>query len=541
VCFRNAFRKASALLVFFAFLTANRADVTLITHGFNSGASDWVDAMAAVIERHPRLYPLTNTSTYLISFEQDTTGAYVPRQQKLRGSDPQVANSGQIILLLDWSQLAGTLSGVTHSTFEVAPAVASTLTTPGFIPELGSRPLAEQPLHFIGHSRGGSLIYEVARLLGTQGLWIDHVTTLDPHPLNNDYDDTLLTDVVDAPAHPYANVLFADNYYQVNNSFLGLDPSGQFVVGAYNRFLTGLESGGYGGFAIRHSNVHLWYHGTIDWQIPTTDGGATITGLERDRWWTVAETNGLAAGFLYSRIGGGNRASTDTPAGGTNRISNGLNQLWDFGAGLNQNRLVLDENLLLWPNLLSLGVDIPQLFETSSAEPVHVLQPGSLLPIELLYQGADLQSTGLALRVFLDDDLNPYSGNESSLQALSLPPTGTNVHSFSFSVAMSVAPGLYTLFAEISDATRQRFLYASEWIQVEPGPPQFEVIARSAGNLELSLTGLSGQLVIIESSSDAVSWTPILTNAQPAAFWTFNLPLNEDPVRLIRAKQLPEL
>jgi hypothetical protein len=48
-------------------------------------------------------------------------------------------------------------------------------------------------------------------------------------------------------------------------------------------------------------------------------------------------------------------------------------------------------------------------------------------------------------------------------------------------------------------------------------------------------------LVIIESSSDAVSWTPILTNAQPAAFWTFNLPLNEDPVRLIRAKQLPEL
>ena len=87
-------------------------------------------------------------------------------------------------------------------------------------------PLAELPIHLIGHSRGGSLVYALAGLLGEKGVWVDQVTTLDPHPLiipgdlgNPDcgggpYDSIPLV---------YENILFADNYYQANGNSI-FDP-----------------------------------------------------------------------------------------------------------------------------------------------------------------------------------------------------------------------------------------------------------------------------------------------------------------------------
>ncbi len=502
--------------------------VTILTHGFNASVDDWVTAMGQAVSRHSHL-GLTNTTTYEIYFEQNDLGQFEPKQRRLQGVNPTTADSGEMIILLDWSQLSGVLfpnPEVLYSTTNIAPSIASVLAAPGFIPDLGNRAIVELPLHLVGHSRGGSLIYEISRLLGQQGIWVDHVTTLDPHPLNNDFNDTFVTTVVDARAVPYSNVLFADNYYQINASFLGIDPSGQFVPGAYNRRLD-VRVGGYSGFAINHSNVHLWYHGTIDWLTPSSDSVATITALERSGWWTPAETNGVAAGYHYSLVGGGNRLSEETPAGGTNRVMDGFNQSWDLGAGKRDNRFPLPGNNGIWPNLLTLNLATTNLVAANEVRKVFRMIQGDPLPITLQYQYGQAQNTNLELRVFLDVDFNPYSTNEITLEKIALAPTGIDAVAkidTKISAGAAASPGVYALGAAITDGTRTRYLYAPEWVEITAIPLPLEIVIRSSrpDGLDLSVLGAIGQKIVLEASSDVANWTPIQTNTLTSPAWNLS-------------------
>src|SRR5688572_26736107 len=318
------------------------AGVTIITHGLNGNVDDWVDAMADAIPEYFGFFG-SNFTTYRI----DVTfsgGAFYLASIRESGSAATTSGSGEIIVKLDWR----TLANDSFSTFEVAAAVAYGMLLTNFISELSGHALAEFPLHLIGHSRGGSLICEMSRLLGTNGVWVDHLTTLDPHPLNNDGFSDFPYTVVDAPARTYQNVLFHDNYFQELNFVFNGEP----VAGAYVRELTNLD-GGYGGAAASHSDVHLWYHGTVDLRTPTDDSVATITASERQTWWAPGESQGTVAGFRYSLIGRGNRFSASQPASaGTSRIRDGYNQVWDFGAGLSNNRTALSANNGNWPNPL---------------------------------------------------------------------------------------------------------------------------------------------------------------------------------------------
>src|SRR6478736_4741471 len=180
------------------------AGVTVITHGLNGNVTGWVTGMATNIPAYPG-FRGTNFSCYNMTFVPAGGGGFTLSATRTAGGAPTNSQSGEVIIKLDWSGLA---DGDSYDTYQVASFVLPALLSTNFISELGGHALAEFPLHFVGHSRGGSLWCEVSRLLGTNGIWVDHLTSLDPHPLNAQgfpFDGGY--NAVDAPMNTYENVL----------------------------------------------------------------------------------------------------------------------------------------------------------------------------------------------------------------------------------------------------------------------------------------------------------------------------------------------
>lgn len=454
---------------------SNAGGVTIITHGFEEGTGlpAWVDVMAKSIPNYPlpdyHLFPGTNFTIYNVTATY-SNGFYYFTPNRIAGDSPLNTDSGEIIIELDWSSISSDVEDSYASTLEVGPALANVLTRTNFIPELDGHSLFELPIHLIGHSRGGSLMSQVSSSLGSAGIWVDHLTTLDPYPLNNDGNDDFPATVIDASVKAYANVLFADNYWQNTGAgaLLG-DPDGEPVSGAYNRWLYNL-SGGYnnvGDFSTYHSNVHLWYFGTVNLETPLSDTGASITSSERANWWVSDEDyesyDGLLTGFSYSLIAGGDRLSTNQPLGnGYPAIKDGYNQYYgDIGAGASQNRTALPSNSGTWPNVIK--------FDVIGTNVVNV---GQSFSAQLFYQygGAAPEVT---CEIYLDQDHNPFNSNSLPIASFSAPNTTTNSIRYYTNLFLStsnVDPGAYSVFAKISDGSYTRYLYAPEILQVIAGP-----------------------------------------------------------------------
>ncbi len=431
-------------MLFSAVPIARGAGVTIITHGFSGNVTDWIIPMAAVIPDYD-LFPGTNFSCYVMSVASD----YSVSISRIGGVGPLVIDSGEIIIKLDWSQLADTVG---NSTTDIAQSVVPSLLSTTFVSELGGRSLAEFPIHLIGHSRGGSVVSEMARLLGAQGVWVDHLTTLDPHPVTG-------FPYYDAEVYLYWNTLFADNYWQTNPDFSC--PNGESIFGAYNRYLSDLQNG----YSCDHSDTHLWYHGTIDWfNTPTTDTQATITSSERSTWWTSYEAGGLFAGFNWSLIGGGNRLSTDEPAGaGNGKIRDGYNQSWDFGAGISVNRYALPSNNGAWPNIIK--------FDFFGSNTVTA---GDSVSMKYFFKFGSSASQTATVQVYLDRDANPYDGNSGQVAQYTESGAGTNSLGLPRTVAFSTSntpPGQYYVFAKITYGTHSRYLTAPGRLIVRDGNP----------------------------------------------------------------------
>lgn len=164
---------AMTMACFFQPSRAPAAGVTIITHGLKGNVDDWVISMANQMTTYYR-FPGDYSTCYELFFTLSGNG-YTLTWSRIGGNAPTFTDSGEILIKLDWGQLA---DGNTYNTYDIAPAVVARLLQVDFIPEMNGHALAELPIHLIGHSRGGSLVCEISKLLGQNGVWVDHLTTL---------------------------------------------------------------------------------------------------------------------------------------------------------------------------------------------------------------------------------------------------------------------------------------------------------------------------------------------------------------------------
>lgn len=439
------------------------AGVTILTHGFNSSAGDgtWVDRMGDAIA--DRLGGASVVPQYLLSIT-GTSSAPTAHSVSRDAGTPEwgvtgdSANpSGEVIVKLDWGAVSAS-SGV--STTEVADYTAGVLLGSPLL----SRSLLEVPIHLIGHSRGASLMARLAQKLGEAGLWVDQLTMLDPHPVDGVNEPPLLPfNWGDAPMQVFGNVVYADNYYRPANSNQ-FDFAGEPVTGAVNNGPLNLP----GGSSLDHSDVHAYYHGTIDRDATTDSAGGPIVAS----WFasTIARATG---GYDQSRLGRGVRLTANigsTFGGGAARVAVAITRPAYFS-----------------------NVGFMTLSGPAGAT---AFSTGQSAAIDYRYQAPHAAST--TVQFFVDTNSNPYDSGAVPLGTPQLvAPASSSAGSFAFNWP-SLAPGEYRISARILNPDGlQRFAIA-----------ETPVVVTASGAVRVISREWTGEIPGVSSFTDPRNWQP---------------------------------
>jgi len=289
---------------------------TVIIHGFQLSGTipDWPYHMAEAIRIRAgggRIFEI-----------DEPTGALVDCTHSACG--PQAAG-GESIIVYDWAT-ASLASGTGFSEGAAEALVADLVTWNDLDPAL----VDLGRLHLIGHSRGAVVASETAeRLMAAGRPAPEQITSLDPH----DTGAFALTEEDSAPEglwddldvnlhHPdygcgpalgepsgvcsWLGVGFHDNYWRDQDGFpCFFDPDGKLVPGVADFDASSLD-------AFCHSDVHAWYHFTIDTDAVTHPETGNPPGVD---WFDPAATTCTSAarsaplaraidGYNSSRVGG---------------------------------------------------------------------------------------------------------------------------------------------------------------------------------------------------------------------------------------------
>jgi len=291
-----------------------RFGTTVITHGYQLGGNlgCWPFQMARAI--------LTRAGGGKILQYNKETNSF----QACQSPDPcEISNScassnptGETVLIFDWADDSNNPGG---GYSEAAGEALYTALLRGL-----ESSVFPSPLHFIGHSRGTVVNSETAERLLAFGYAIDQVTDLDP--VDHGWAGTFLDNDVNTSGVgvvSWSGIGLIDSYFSEDENACDAGISGRRIEGATNLELTGRD--------IEHTDVHAWYHFTIDTTATTEEphGDPTWPTCSADPWddrWFIQNTQAPACatdrstpadrrfdGFFFSRIGGGRSASCNLP------------------------------------------------------------------------------------------------------------------------------------------------------------------------------------------------------------------------------------
>ncbi len=445
----------SVLFSLFYTQLLHAAGVTIITHGDTSNADSpglpgWTTSMANAIAQRSNV----NAEIFNLKIGGTTEKLVVesfsiPNDWSLNDSD---IHSAEIIIVIDWSQYAKAL----YQPFpyqissRVAALVASELINhPIANTDIGySSPLAELPIHLIGHSRGTAVNSEIARHLGSLGIWVDQMTTLDPHPSK--------APDIDEDALVYENVIFADNYHQEQPlTLLKLNPYGERISGAHNRFLNDIvvydESIS---SAMPHSLIHTYYHGTINLHAIDDGEGSQDNWVEQiqDRWYDQSlspfRPKRAETGFNFGRFERWRSLVY-------NKAFEGLHPEHPRGYK-NTHREILRDSTPRWPNVL---------LYYEGNDPLVKATVGETIPINIIFQDSN---NAPVISLWRDYDQNPFNpGMEKIGGFAGSPGDYIQTHTYNWNTDDNDV-GNYFIYAKAEDGFSTRYYYLPNGIVVSP-------------------------------------------------------------------------